>query len=48
MQGTGEGGTFSRAQLNRMLDLAEAAIDRLVHAQREALGADWPFAGTWV
>ncbi len=48
VQGTGEGGTFSRAQLNAMLDLAEAAIDQLVRAQREALGADWPFAGTWV
>lgn len=48
VQGTGEGGSFSRAQLNAMLDLAEAAIDQLVRAQREALGADWPFAGTWV
>ena len=29
VQGTGEGGTFSRAQLDRLLDLAEAGIDQL-------------------
>lgn len=42
VQGTGEGGTFSRDQLTRLLDLAEAGIDRLQHLQRECLGADWP------
>lgn len=42
VQGTGEGGTFSRAQLNRLLDLAEAGIDELGRRQRECLGADWP------
>ncbi len=29
VQGTGEGGTFTRPQLNQLLDLAEAGIDRL-------------------
>jgi ribonuclease PH len=44
VQGTGEGGTFSRAQLERLLDLAEAGIDRLGQMQRECLGPDWPLA----
>lgn len=43
VQGTGEGGTFSRAQLTALMDLAEAGLDRLDMLQREALGADWPF-----
>ena len=43
VQGTGEGGTFSRAQLARLLDLAEAAIDELGRLQRRALGDAWPF-----
>ena len=38
VQGTGEGGTFSRDQLSRLLDLAEAGIDRLKAIQAEALG----------
>ncbi len=37
VQGTGEGGTFSRAQLNELLDLAEAGIDQLMAIQREIL-----------
>ena len=37
VQGTGEGGTFTRSQLNQLLDLAEAGIDRLGELQREAL-----------
>ncbi len=43
VQGTGEGGTFSRGQLDRLLDLAEAGIDRLGQLQREAMGEAWPF-----
>jgi ribonuclease PH len=43
VQGTGEGGTFSRGQLHQLLDLAEAGIDRLGRWQRESLGPDWPF-----
>ena len=41
VQGTGEGGVFSRAQLQALLDLAEAGIDHLGRLQREAMGADW-------
>jgi ribonuclease PH len=42
VQGTGEGGTFTRAQLDALLDLSERGIDQLTRAQREALGPDWP------
>lgn len=44
VQGTGEGGTFSRDQLARLLDLAEAGIDELGRMQRECLGSDWPLS----
>jgi ribonuclease PH len=37
LQGTAEEGTFSRKQMNRMLDLAETGIAQLIEAQREAL-----------
>ena len=44
VQGTGEGGTFSRAQLDRLLDLAEAGIDRLDSCSANASGPTgrWP------
>lgn len=38
VQGTGEAGTFSRMQLDALLDLARAGTDRLFAAQRAALG----------
>ena len=38
VQGTGEQGVFSRAELDRMLDLAEAGLAELFAAQRKALG----------
>src|SRR5919112_4677446 len=38
VQGTGEHGTFSRGQLQTILELAEAGIARLFVAQRKALG----------
>lgn len=44
IQGTGEAGTFSRDQLQAMLDLAEKGLADLTRLQREALGAHWPFA----
>jgi ribonuclease PH len=44
VQGTGEGGTFSRAQLEALLDLSERGITQLTSAQRHALGPDWPLA----
>lgn len=43
VQGTGEGGTFSRPQLQALLDLADQGIDRLIQVQRETLGIHWPF-----
>lgn len=43
VQGTGEGGTFTRKQLDQLLDLADAGITALTNLQRTALGADWPF-----
>ena len=43
VQGTGEAGTFSRGQLDALLNLAEAGIDRLTQLQRQSLDADWPW-----
>ncbi|MEZ5168191.1 MAG: ribonuclease PH [Acidimicrobiales bacterium] len=37
VQGTAEGATFSRADLDHLLDLAQAGIARITAAQREAL-----------
>ena len=37
VQGTAEGAPFSRAEMERLLDLAQAGIARLVQAQQEAL-----------
>lgn len=38
LQGTGEEATFSRTQLNQLIDLAEQGIYSLIEYQREALG----------
>jgi ribonuclease PH len=38
VQGTGERGTYSRAQLDRLLDLAGAGIGELFAAQKQVLG----------
>lgn len=38
VQGTGEGGTFGRAELTGLLDLAEAGAGRLFAEQRRVLG----------
>ena len=38
VQGTAEGAPFSRAELETLLDLAQDGIDRLVQAQKQALG----------
>jgi ribonuclease PH len=43
VQGTGEEATFTEGELSAMLGLARRGIDRLVAAQREVLGAFWPF-----
>ena len=42
VQGTGEQGTFSRAELDRLLDLATDGIRRLHGLQREALARPHP------
>ena len=39
VQGTAEGAPFSRAELDRLLDLAQGGITRLIVAQRDALGS---------
>ena len=38
VQGTAEGGVFSRAQMDRMIDLAALGITELVRRQRDAIG----------
>ena len=38
VQGTGEHGTFTRDELNELLDLGESGIKALMQVQREALG----------
>jgi ribonuclease PH len=40
VQGTGESGTFDRADLDRMLDAAASGISRLGEIQRRAIGAN--------
>lgn len=40
VQGTGEGATFSRAQLNKILDLAKSGIEELLAAQEQILAAN--------
>lgn len=37
IQGTGEEATFSRKELNELLDLAETSIKELIHLQKQAL-----------
>ncbi|MGB9660967.1 MAG: ribonuclease PH [Moorellaceae bacterium] len=38
VQGTAEGGTFSRAEMEAMLDLAWYGIEQLIEAQKQVLG----------
>jgi ribonuclease PH len=42
IQGTGEGATFPRSTLDKMLDAALAACDQLFVVQREALELPYP------
>jgi ribonuclease PH len=44
VQGTGEEATFSRGQLDRLLDLGKVGIDAVTAGQRRALRAGWPLA----
>jgi ribonuclease PH len=43
VQGTGEAGVFSRAELDRLIDLADVGITRLGRLQQSSLGDAWPF-----
>ena len=40
IQGTGEEATFSREELNTLLDLGEKGIRELIEIQKEVLGED--------
>lgn len=42
VQGTGEGATFDRGQLDQLLDLGEHGIAAISAAQRAALSPQWP------
>ncbi|MGF1581873.1 MAG: ribonuclease PH [Gemmataceae bacterium] len=42
VQGTGEEATFTRDQLNSLLDLGAAGIGQITQLQKEALGDNWP------
>lgn len=42
VQGTGEGATFTRSTLDKMLDLAQAGCAELTQKQSEALAAPYP------
>jgi len=42
VQGTAEGRTFSRGQLDAQLELAHRGIRELTAIQQQALGSDWP------
>lgn len=42
LQGTGEGGTFSRSELNELLDCGENALAQITELQRKTMGVkDW-------
>jgi ribonuclease PH len=43
LQGTGEEATFSEEELSSLIQLARGGIQRLIAAQRDALGQAWPF-----
>lgn len=46
LQGTGEEATFTRAELNELLDLAEAGIAQLITMQKDTLGEAAAKVGT--
>lgn len=43
IQGTGEEATYTRAQLDKLIDLGEAGIRAITAEQQKCLGAAWPF-----
>jgi ribonuclease PH len=44
VQGTGEESTYTRSQLNALVDLAAKGIGDVTAAQKLSLGSSWPFA----
>ncbi len=44
VQGTGEESTYTRSQLNALIDLAAKGIEDVTAAQKMVLGELWPFA----
>src|SRR5579884_158615 len=42
VQGTGEEATFSREQLDRLLELGKRGVAAITAKQRQCLGANWP------
>jgi ribonuclease PH len=42
VQAGGEEATFSRAQLDRLLNLGKLGIEEITRKQRQTLGANWP------
>jgi ribonuclease PH len=43
VQGSGEEATFTRKQLDALLELGEVGIRQITAAQKKALGSAWPF-----
>lgn len=43
VQGSGEEATFSRAQLDKLIDLGESGIKSLTTGQKKCLGKNWPW-----
>ena len=43
VQGSGEEATFSRGQLDKLIDLGEAGIKSITGEQKKCLGSGWPF-----
>jgi ribonuclease PH len=43
VQGAGEEATFTRPQLQHLLDVGQKGIHKITQMQRKALGAAWPF-----
>ena len=42
VQGSGEEATYTRRQLDRLIDLGEAGIRAITAAQKKTLGSSWP------
>jgi ribonuclease PH len=42
VQGSGEEATFTRKQLDRLLELGEVGIQAITSAQKKSLGTSWP------